>query len=386
MSNNYKFETMQDMESFFYSQAGEYAINNNALMKADAPVLSTTTGVYNAKYGAQVWINLNTEQNAFAMLPKFPFDRSGWRVETARPAASGGGIAESAAIPDTIKPTWLEVSTKNKLIAHSFNVTEGQEVYAGSNDDAIGDMAFMRARMALHHQEMMNVMLLTDLDTLAGNNLESIDRVTSSYSEVTAGLCTANDSDIYGIDRDAAASWADAVCLHNSGTDRVLTDALILELINTTREAGANPAGQVFLTGYDTLTKIQGIYGASAQYNALGVTTVKLGVNGVETPEGVGVGLQINSLYGIPLILSKNCPKDTISRLYLLDISDPEGYGQPRLGIRIGRPTQYFETGVSTGNPFSAGIFGDEGVFRTIGELICTNFSVQGKLRDLKAA
>lgn len=369
------------MEKLYYSKAGAQIIQ-----KTDAPVLSTTTGVYNPVYGAKVWVQLNTEANIFAALPKYPQLRSGWRVETAKPASSGGGVAEDANLPDTIKPTWLEVSTKPKTIAHTFHVSEVQEFLANSQDDAIGAMAQMRARMAEHHKEMINVMLLTDLDTLAGNNMESVDRVCSSYSEVTAGLCTAGDADIYGIDRDAAASWADAYVSHNSGTDRELTDALILDLINSTLERGANSEGRFFVTGYDTLTKIASIYSSGIVYNALGEAKISIGVNGVQTPKGGDAGRMVTSLYTIPVLVSKDVPKDTISRIYLLDPTDKEGFGEPRLGIRIAKPTQYFEAGMTTGTPFSIGKLADEGMFRTMGELICTNFRVQGKLRDLKAA
>lgn len=378
---SFKIKTIEDMEKLYYSEQGSQIV-----AKSDAPVISSTTGVYNAVFGAKVWNQLNTEANVFAVLPKYPQRRSGWRVETARPATSGGGVSENGTLPDTIKPTWKEVSTKPKSIAHTFDVSEVQEFLANSEDDAIGAMAQMRARMAEHHKEMLNVMLLTDVDTLASDNMESLDRVVSSYSEVsdsTIGL-DAGDSDIYSIDRDASSSWADAYVDHNSGTDRSLTDSILRTLINTTHERGANPNGQVFITGYDTMTAIEGLYESQVRYNPMGETMVELGVNGVKTPKGADFGMKVRSIYGIPVILSKDVAKDTISRIYLLDISDPEGYGEPRLGLRIAKPTQYFEAGMNTGDPFGIDRLGTEGMYRTMGELICTNFRVQGKVRDLK--
>ena len=92
--------TIQDMERMFYSNVGaEY------ITKTDAPVITSTTGVYNAVYGAMVWAALNQEANAFGILPKYPWVRSGWRVITARAGSTGdGGIVEDGTIPDTIKP------------------------------------------------------------------------------------------------------------------------------------------------------------------------------------------------------------------------------------------------------------------------------------------
>jgi hypothetical protein len=67
----------------------------------------------------------------------------------------------------------------------------------------------------------------------------------------------------------------------------------------------------------------------------------------------------------------------------LLDTSDPEGYGEPRLGLEIAKPTQYFETGIEQGNPFAINKFNSEGLYRTLGEIKCTALQTQGKIRDL---
>jgi hypothetical protein len=52
--------------------------------------------------------------------------------------------------------------------------------------------------------------------------------------------------------------------------------------------------------------------------------------------------------------------------------------------LKIAKPTQYFETGISSGNPFAINAFADEGLYRTMAELVCTFFKAHGKLRDLK--
>ena len=110
---------------------------------------------------------------------------------------------------------------------------------------------------------------------------------------------------------------------------------------------------------------------------------VKVGVNGVETAEGTQVGINVATLYGIPIFRDPHVPKDTISRLYLLDTSNPENFHMPRLCFKVLRPTQYFEAGMSSGDPFGINKLADEGMYRTIGELICAFFAAQGKIRDL---
>lgn len=380
MLRNY-IHNIEDLERLYYSRAGSQLIQ-----KADAPVLTTTTGVYNAVFGAKVWANLNLEANAFGVLPKTPWLRSGWRVITARASATvTGGVAENAALPDTLKPTFLEVSTKPKTVAHNFDVSEVHEFLSTeSADDVVGDLAFMRQYMGQEHKEHVNKMLLTDVDTLASNSIESLDRVVSTYGEVTNCGITAGDSDIFSIDRDAATGWSDAFVSHNSNTDRELTDTLLRTIQQNVLTNGANPDGQLWFTGYDTFFKITGLYEPQVRYASIGEKDISIGVNGVETPKGGAVGLKVSTLYGKPLILSKNTPQDTISRLYLLDTSNPEGFDIPRLCIKIAKPTQYFEAGMNTGDPFGINRLGNEGMYRTMGELICTFFAAQGKIRDLQ--
>jgi hypothetical protein len=277
------------------------------------------------------------------------------------------------------------ITAKPKTIAHVFTNSEIQEFLATANhDDAIATMEMLRTYFAKEHAEHINRMLLTDVGTPAGYNMESIDRVVSSYSESSISGVGSN-ADIYGIDRHGSTTheaWADAQVLHNNGTPRDLTDDLIRQLLRSCMHYGANPT--MWLTGYDTYAKIQGLFTPEVRYSVIGDSKVKVGVNGVETFEGNEVGIHVSTLYGIPMIISKDTKQDTISRLYLLDTSNPEGYPMPRLCIRVAKPTQYFEAGTNTQTELLLGSFINKGMYRTIAELICTRFNVQGKLRDLQ--
>lgn len=355
--------------------------------KINAPVLSTTTGVYNAIYGAQAFSQLNNEANAFALLPKRPWSKSGWRVITADAGTVGdGGIAENGDIPDTIKPTFQEISTKPKQVAHSFDVSYIQEGLVKKGDDAIGDMEFLRGYFAVRHAKSINKQLLTDGDTLASNTFESIDRVTASYAYATAVGWTAGDEDIYGIDR-STYPWADAAVSHNSGTDRDLTDSIVRDfLFGTLKNNGART--NVIITGNDTYSKLIGLYENQVRYPGVLQKNemVQIGLNGVMTEEGAGYGQRVAAIYMIPVFTSQHVPKDTISRIYCLDTTDNDETGVPRLFISLMYPTLYFESGMSASdpNPFAIYRFGTQGVYYTAGELICTFFAAQGSIRDLK--
>lgn len=396
-------KTIMDMEKLYYSRAGQHFLNPDDLLspfitKDDAPVLSTTNGVYNAVFGAQAWVQLNMEANTIGVVPKMPWTRSGWRVISARTASLPyGGRAETATLPETVKPTFAEVSTKPKLSAVTFEVGEVQEYLATQgDDDAYAAMADMRVYMATEHKEDLNAQVNVQGGTPAANNWESMDRVCGSYNERTnakendqSTAYSAHDLDIYGLDRDAGATWADAYVGigPTSGTVRSLTDSLLNSLLQNTLSNGANPNGQIIQTGYDTWSTINQLYDPQVRYNLIGSAQIQPGVNGIKTLKGSEVGLQVATLFNKPIILSKNTVSETggISRVYMLDLSNPEGFDLPRLCLKIAKPSQYFEAGINQGTPFAVDKFSNKGMYRTMGEVICCFFAAQGKIRDLKA-
>jgi hypothetical protein len=252
-------------------------------------------------------------------------------------------------------------------------------------DDAIGDMEFLRGYFATLHAKRINEQLCVDADTLAGNNFESIDRVTFSAAARASLSYTDGDEDIHGIDR-SAASWADAVVSHNSGTDRFLSLDIVRDVLSTLEARGGRT--NLLLTGSDTKWRIFGLCEASVRY--AGVLQkdlmVKIGVNGVSTEDGTNFGVRVASVYNIPLFVSQAVTKDTISRIYALDTTIQESTGVPRLGISLLYPTLYFESGLNSkdGHPFSIDFYGDKGGYYTAGELVVTFPAVQGSIRDLK--
>lgn len=372
--------------------AAAYGTNAVAqVAKADAPVLSGTTGVFNPVFGAMAFSQLNNEGNAFALMPKYPWPRSGFRVITADAGSTAGGNLDNssgiAAIPATIKPTFAEITVTPAQVAHNADVEYIHELRVrNGDDDAVGDIEFLRTYLANLHSKRINEMLLADVDTaLPTGAFESIDRVTASSVAATAGLFTAGDEDIYGIDR-SSATWADAVVNHNSTTDRTLTLSLIEDTLASLADNGART--NLILTGNDTKWRIISL--AQTQVRYQGVVqqgqSAKVGINGVETEEGVGFGVRVATVYGIPMFASQAVQKDTISRIYCLDTTMQEDTGIPRLGIAMLSPTLYFESGMSAANPnpFAINKFGTEGLYYTSGQLVCTFPAAQGSIRDLK--
>jgi len=391
MARNY-VRTVTDMERYYYGAGNSmgYSYSGSELLKADSPMLSTTAGTYQAIYGRKVWSQLNQEFNAFSILPKRPWDRSGWRVITEKPNSGvvHGGIAENGTLPETVKPVFQHVAAKPKTIAHSFDVSE-VAVFLADKDDGLGDMrSVLKEEMGKHHAEMVNKMLLTDSETVAGNNFESLDRITANDGGASGGLtsmetgasagtdhCGATDLDIYSIDR-SANSWANAVV--NCGSDRASGNRRTMSLdqlddvFQRMWELGGNP--KVILTGYDTLMRLQQLL--QAQQRFMEEKRVTPTYNGVKGVPGIEAGFIVATYNGVPIIPSKDVEKDGLSRMYFLDTD--------YLYFSTAIPTQYFESGIETGDPFAINRLGQEGLYRTMGEVWTTFFRAQGSIRDLK--
>ena len=381
------------MERYYYGagNAMGYSYSGSELLKSDSPMLSTTAGTYQAIYGRKVWSQLNQEFNAFSILPKKPWDRSGWRVITGKPSdastgSSLGGVAENSTLPDTQRPTFQHIAAKPKTIAHTFDMSE-TAIFLADKDDGMGDIrSVLKEEMGKHHAESVNKMLLDDVDNPAGNNFESLDRVTAAHNDSNASktgldadhdaLSASSDLDIYSIGREANRLWANAEMSNNivsdTATDRVLSLDVLDDLFQRLWVRGGNP--KVILTGYDTLMRLQQLL--QSQQRFMEEKRVTPTYNGVKGVPGIEAGFIVATYNGVPIIPSKDVQKDTISRMYLLDTD--------YLHFSTAIPTQYFESGIETGDPFAINRLGQEGLYRTMGEIWTTFFGAQGQVRDLK--
>ena len=88
-------------------------------------------------------------------------------------------------------------------------------MFLSDKDDGLGDIrAVLKEEMGKHHAEHINQMLTKDKATVAGNDFESLDRVTT-------GASSGSSEDIYSIDR--RKLMVIGRTQENSGTDRNLS-------------------------------------------------------------------------------------------------------------------------------------------------------------------
>jgi len=394
--------TVQDLELFYTGAGGHpflpldewYEIRKDTLTALDTS-LTPVQQRFNVVYGAEAWVQLNAEANVFGVLPKLSWSKSGWRVITDWDTTySNMAVGETDTLPTPTAVNIQIVKAVPKIAVNTFEVSDVlQALSEMSNDDVYGSIEDVRMFYAIEHRKLVNQMLIRRAIGDSGSNSESssekkfetLDRIVSSYSESQIGGTDAVGSavDVYGLDRHSAESWADAYVNHNNGTLRSLTDELIRTSLQEIRENGGNTT--VIITGYDTYAEIQGLYMNYLRYNPMGETQIQLGLNGIQTAKGIDAGLKVASLYGIPLITAVDTPTEpssgSLSRIYMLDTSNPEGFSSPRLGISILRPTEYFEAR----DPLLLNKFVIKGAYRTVGEITCRFFKAQGKIRDLSA-
>ena len=381
MARNY-VRTIQDMERYYYGGTAltGYTYSSGDILKADAPLLSTTAGTYQAIYGRKVWSQLNQEFNAFSILPKKPWERSGWRIITAKPDFDvGGGLAENATLPETTKPDFLHVAAKPKTIGHSFDLSE-VSMFLSDKDDGLGDVRqVLKEEMGKHHADHINRMLLVDVETTAGNDFESLDRLTTDPDSMTTGngyVSHSTDHDLYSITRDGSSDFhsAEVDVSGTANTNRNLSLNQLDGLFQQIWVRGGNP--KVMLTGYDTLMRVQQLL--QSQQRFMESKRVTPTYNGVKGVPGLEAGFIVATYNGVPLIPSKDVVTDTsgISRIYYFDTD--------YLWFQTAIPTQYFESGIETGDPFAINRLGQEGLYRTMGEVWDSFFGAGGSIRDLK--
>ena len=380
--------TIEDMERLYYGAgAGQnaWAYSGTDLLKADSPLMSTTSGTYQAIFGRKVWSQLNQEFNAFSVMPKKPWEKSGWRVVTEKPdATKGGGVPENATLPETSKPTFLHVNDKPRTVAHTFDLTE-TAMFLADKDDGLGDArAVMKMEMAKHHAETINKMLLKDIQyrSTTLNDFDSIDRITSSpkiEKASTFGDVAAGDHNQYNISRPEGSTqqWYDAnVDAGTAGAERPLTLNILDGMFRSIWERGGQP--KVIMTGYDTLEKIQQLLQPQQRFTEM--KKVVPGVNGVKGVPGMEAGFIVATYNGVPLIPSKDVYNEGgsgISRLYYLDTDYTY--------FCTAKPTLYHESGIETGDPFGINRLGQMGMFHTMGNLWQLFYGAHGKVRDLSA-
>jgi len=231
-----------------------------------------------------------------------------------------------------------------------------------------------------------------------------LDRVVASADEeanATDSTATAYDDgdlDVYDIDRSATgaggdneANWADATVDHGGGSVRQLTSDLMNDFLDSVVQDSTAEYNDLFIvTGRDTARVLSDLRESQFRADALsGASTEQ--VNEAESRFGHNFNARISHWDGVPLVVAPTVPTDNLERVYALDptpgkVTDEQGNPLPKIGIENYRAPDTWRAGPDqTVNPLATGEIKAEAAFAVYHEIVCRDFSSQGKLRDLEA-
>ena len=381
--------SFEDYVNAYYG--GTLGISKRYGITKDATRIDTDDGDYfNVMFGASVFNQLNTRSEVFKLLDKEGWTQSGWRVMYQR-HANTAGVAEGDALGTADHPELKEMSATIKEISTRWDTTTRAELLADADDGIKGLAAFLRKENGEAHAFYLDKQLLASVNTSdaatvaqddSNNNLESIDKMTTSTAAVAADSDIPNHiEDMYLVDRGAAGytEWMQpAACIQGAteGTAEALTIDKLDTLIRSSLENGANYQDLFFLTGHDTLYNLKSKL--TVLSNSLGQFDIRqqaaTALNGAASEGGLNFDTRVGYYDGIPIYVSQHVTKDTASKIYLLD--------KTAMALRIAAPTTY----IASENLVTTNALKKQFAFITAGELIVKRFNTSGKITDLNLA
>jgi len=376
-----------------------------------AAFTSGDSGRSNDVFGAVLWNQVNTATPTYGLLPKIdatgagPNDVDSPRPQTFRvafnpPTMSTPGEGGSWSSSVTFSSQQVKATPHHSQL--KFEGTIIQQIESRLQDDVPLDQ--IESLMDSYWQEEFEVSgILRGVNSGSNggttynndNAIVSLDRVVASSDEesnadgIGGTALDDGDLDVYDLDR-SADTWADSVVDHNSGNgDRQLTADIMDSTVQSLIENGADYENLVAVTGPDSGRVLSELRESQVRYEgntALSTDTVE----GQETRPGMASNKRFRDWDGIPIVEAHNTPSDSLSRIYILDVSPMEnptdpGTTVPKIGVEtyFGPIVERAGPGRST-NTLAIDNLADEVGFLHTHEVVCRRFSHQAKIRDLK--
>jgi hypothetical protein len=385
---------------------------------------SDDIGRSNRAYGEVLWQQANTATPLYGMLPKMTGDAPNninnprpmtFRAVFNPPSMTTPGEAGSWGTPVDFDTREVDLDPRHSTMRFESSLL--QQVFADIQDNVpfenitqVGEEYFQRELEVSGIARAVNgTSVSTAADTpqySSDTAIAPLDRVIASEDEEANATDVAGDAfadgdlDIYNIDRtdtgnggDNEANWADAVVNHNSGGgDRQLTRDVIDSTIESLEQNGTTVDNLVMFTGYDTARVVSELVESQFRGDAMieAVTeAVSRGADDAETRSGRNFGNRLSHYEGIPIVAGPNVPSDSLSRIFLLDMTtmqDPvTGENIPKLGIEnyIPMTVETGGLGQETNTLAFDSLVEQYGVLMTH-EIRCNRFNHQAKIRDLQ--
>lgn len=362
------------LEKVYGPYFGDKAFQN--LSKADDPIISSTSGYANTKYGARAFINVLYSPITFGVLAKDIY--SGENPDGMRLLFAVGtdstGIQENAVLPFTSKPSVLMTVVGFKEELTTFEVTTKALIKARYNDYVELEQIFELEGQ--FHTSGMNSHLNTDGNTAAGYNLESIDRMTASVAYATAKSWTATITNFNGVVV-GTYTWYDPLTDYAT-SDRTWSNGYFYSMSSNIKSNAGLPTKAI--TKPDTYGQILSSAQTQVRFTPSGELRYTMTEEGAKVSNGVDVGIGVASIDGVPIFTDPICVADSIGRVYVLD--DGAQYGSPQVSINIAQPTML----QTANNAVYLNAVKEKSMYKTALELRCRSRFRQGSIRNLKAS
>lgn len=372
-------------------------------------------------FGEVMWQQANVKTPLFGMLPKMTADSAPSDIANPRPLTyravfnppTFDAVGEAGAWQTPVDFDTREVEIDPRHSTMRFEGSILQQVLADLQDGVpldnitqVGEEYFQRS---LEADGIARAVSSTNggggTQYANSDKITTLDRVVASADEEanaddTGGnLYADGDLDIYNIDRsstggggDNEANWADAVVDHNSaGGDRQLTKDLVMSVVETLEDNGTDRSNLTIFTGHDTARVLSELtessFRADAMVDAM-AEAVGRGSDDAETRLGVGHQTQLNSFEGMPIVSGPFVPSDSLSRMYILDMTEMQdpvtGQNIPKLGVETYIPMTVETAGLGQEtNTLALGNLVEQQGLLTTHQIRCNRFNHQAKIRDL---
>lgn len=371
----------QPAEVIMESLSDLYKSNPQEAQRSLGPMATSTTGVNNIIYGAMAEANIVQSQNTFSLMGKAVHEHSGFRALTTASSTALPGVAEGSGLPADVIADYAVVEVKAKDLHHGTAISHLQMNLENKDDVLSAANAVEVERQQFYAR--LNSNLLYDVNDGAPGaaHMNSLHSLIESYAHIDASSgVAANSADFYNVDRDAAASWADAYVNYNTSaadTPRTFNLSYLDECITEAGKArlpATSPyGGGILLTGHDTLNVLtQLVEGKQRLGYEMPVT---VGLNGVKTAPGQEGSMLVSTYKGFPLFVDTEMPEPNSG------LPDVLGIDTSTVRMSMLNGVQFHST---AGNPYLADGYKDRFAWHMQGNVWVTYPGAQFKLTDVE--
>jgi hypothetical protein len=363
-----------DLITYYRNPTLEMQFAFDTIMKSAGALTSGTPNVWNRVFGAVLWNQMPLVAPTLGVLPTVEWERSGIRVIPDFMADVAAGIPTGeGAVPSSVRPDIINMSVDPKEYVLTQDITDVILALSNTADDVGINHISMRMTFGRHY--------LTNMERMI-HDVSGTEGSTPSGYWVRMCDIVHDSGTIYGINR-ATNIWARAL-VDSASSLRTPDIDFVNKMKARIENGGVKP--NVIITSPLNVAYFRSQSDNKMFLSILDNKPVKISVNGLETGEGYGVGVLVNQLYGLPIIESPfvgatggsvGSGETRLPNIYVLTT---EFSGDVIFGKMLLIPTTYHEANI----PLAQGLFGTKMAYRTVGNLVCRRFNVQGKISALK--